>query len=282
MNDNHEYYRENYSDMVRSWKSLADTGDVSAAKMLGDLLYRGPSGNEKNIETAFPYTKMAADGGDTIAQRIVGAVYEEGTASIAENPDLAMSYYLKAAYGGDSMAQCRLGCMYIYHKEEYTLGLHWLCCAYLNGLQDATGYLNKWIENMANANGNDGTPYYDIVQYIMAEIKEKGINPSRCDYSCINFDAAPKKEGCYIATAVYGSYDCPQVWVLRRFRDNILKTKWYGRMFIRVYYTISPVLVKWFAQAEWFQVFWRRKLDSLVLSFQRKGVEATPYKDEPA
>lgn len=61
MNDNHEYYRENYSDMVRLWKSLADTGDVSAAKMLGDLLYRGPSGNEKNIETAFPYTKMAAD-----------------------------------------------------------------------------------------------------------------------------------------------------------------------------------------------------------------------------
>lgn len=28
--------------------------------------------------------------------------------------------------------------------------------------------------------------------------------------------------GCYIATCVYGSYDCPQVWILRRFRDDIL------------------------------------------------------------
>lgn len=25
--------------------------------------------------------------------------------------------------------------------------------------------------------------------------------------------------GCYVATAVYGSYDCPQVWTLRRFRS---------------------------------------------------------------
>ena len=28
--------------------------------------------------------------------------------------------------------------------------------------------------------------------------------------------------GCYVATCVYGSYDCPQVWTLRRFRDNTL------------------------------------------------------------
>lgn len=49
-----------------------------------------------------------------------------------------------------------------------------------------------------------------------------------------------KKEGCYIATAVYGSYDHPNVLVLRRFRDVYLSnTKW-GRAFIRVYYRYSP------------------------------------------
>ena len=31
-----------------------------------------------------------------------------------------------------------------------------------------------------------------------------------------------KTGGCYVATAVYGSYDCPQVWTLRRYRDDIL------------------------------------------------------------
>ena len=28
--------------------------------------------------------------------------------------------------------------------------------------------------------------------------------------------------GCYVATAVYGSYDCPEIWTLRRFRDKVL------------------------------------------------------------
>ena len=30
---------------------------------------------------------------------------------------------------------------------------------------------------------------------------------------------AKSSGGCYVATAVYGSYDCPQVWTLRRYRD---------------------------------------------------------------
>ena len=45
----------------------------------------------------------------------------------------------------------------------------------------------------------------------------------------------PPKAGCYVATAVYGSYDCPQVWTLRRFRDHTLAASWYGRAFIRAY-----------------------------------------------
>jgi len=54
---------------------------------------------------------------------------------------------------------------------------------------------------------------------------------------------AEKTSGCYIATAVYGSYDAPQVVVLRRFRDERLATSWLGRAFIRTYYTVSPLLV---------------------------------------
>ena len=41
--------------------------------------------------------------------------------------------------------------------------------------------------------------------------------------------------GCYVATAVYGSYDCPEVWTLRRYRDFELASTWYGRAFIRTY-----------------------------------------------
>ncbi|WP_425421755.1 CFI-box-CTERM domain-containing protein [Phaeodactylibacter xiamenensis] len=50
--------------------------------------------------------------------------------------------------------------------------------------------------------------------------------------------------GCYIATMAYGSYDHPQVLVLRRFRDEVLNSSAPGRAFIRCYYWLSPKLVK--------------------------------------
>lgn len=86
--------------------------------------------------------------------------------------------------------------------------------------------------------------------------------------------------GCYVATAVYDSYNCPEVWTLRRFRDNTLDETWYGRAFIKTYYAISPTLVKWFGETSWFKRLWRRPLDKLVASLRSKGVEDSPYQDK--
>lgn len=90
----------------------------------------------------------------------------------------------------------------------------------------------------------------------------------------------PKKSGCYVATCVYGSYDCPEVWTLRRYRDNTLGSTWYGRAFIRIYYAISPTFVKWFGKTKWFKKMWKGKLDRMVKKLQDKGVENTPYEDK--
>ncbi len=86
--------------------------------------------------------------------------------------------------------------------------------------------------------------------------------------------------GCYVATAIYGSYDCPQVWTLRRYRDYTLAKTWYGRMFIYIYYAISPTIVKWFGDTEWFKAMWRPKLDRMVASLNLKGIEDTHYEDK--
>lgn len=85
--------------------------------------------------------------------------------------------------------------------------------------------------------------------------------------------------GCYIATAVYGSYDCPQVWTLRRYRDYYLSERWYGRLFIKSYYAISPTLIKWFGKRNWFIYFWKRLLDKKVLNLNLKGYNNLPYDD---
>ena len=89
----------------------------------------------------------------------------------------------------------------------------------------------------------------------------------------------PQSAGCFVATAVYGSYNCPQVWTLRRYRDFNLARTWYGRTFIRIYYFISPVLVKWFGQTTWFKKIWKSILDRLIHNLQNKGYESTPYND---
>lgn len=86
--------------------------------------------------------------------------------------------------------------------------------------------------------------------------------------------------GCYVATAVYGSYNCPQVWTLRRYRDNTLAATWYGRAFIHTYYAVSPTLVKWFGHTDWFRNMWKPKLDKMVDSLHKQGVEDTPYNDK--
>ncbi len=88
-----------------------------------------------------------------------------------------------------------------------------------------------------------------------------------------------KSGGCYVATCIYGSYDCPQVLTLRRFRDNILAETMLGRAFIRTYYAISPTLVKWFGDTSWFKKMWKGTLDRMVSKLQENGVEDTPYQD---
>lgn len=85
---------------------------------------------------------------------------------------------------------------------------------------------------------------------------------------------------CYVATAVYGSYDCPQVWTLRRYRDDTLAKTWYGRAFVRTYYAVSPTLVKWFGENAWFKKMWRGKLDNMVKRLNAEGYENTPYRDK--
>ena len=98
--------------------------------------------------------------------------------------------------------------------------------------------------------------------------------------SCGEKDYDFAQQGCYVATCVYGSYDCPHVWTLRRYCDNTLGSTWYGRLFIRTYYAISPILVKWFGNTYWFKKLWKGKLDRMVAKLQSNGVEDTPYVDK--
>lgn len=92
----------------------------------------------------------------------------------------------------------------------------------------------------------------------------------------VDYMAAPtgkstnKKEGCYIATAVYGSYDAPQVMTLRRYRDEILRATAFGRWFIRAYYRLSPPVAEKLKNAKHINKFVRSILDKWVEKLNRR------------
>ena len=112
----------------------------------------------------------------------------------------------------------------------------------------------------------------------MARYKSWSANPMG-DYSKRLAKKRRKSNGCYVATCVYGSYDCPEVWVLRRFRDNTLEKNALGRAFISLYYAISPTVVKCFGNTNPFRKVCKTILNHFVHKLQCKGYEDTPYND---
>lgn len=81
--------------------------------------------------------------------------------------------------------------------------------------------------------------------------------------------ARERQEGCYIATCVYGSYDCPPVRTLRRFRDERLLPTAAGRCFVRFYYAVSPAAVRLFGRRRLFRAVCRRILDPIVARLEK-------------
>ena len=90
-------------------------------------------------------------------------------------------------------------------------------------------------------------------------------------------EIVPSKGACYVATAVYGSYDCPQVWVLRRFRDEVLLPMCCGRLFVKTYYAVSPTLLKHFGNNTIFKTFCITILDLFIKRLKIKGFSDKPY-----
>jgi len=70
------------------------------------------------------------------------------------------------------------------------------------------------------------------------------------------------------------------VWTLRRYRDDALQSTLFGLLFVRLYYSISPVLVKYFGATKIFHSFCKQRLDRFVAKLQALGYDSTPYYDE--
>ena len=111
-------------------------------------------------------------------------------------------------------------------------------------------------------------------------LREMDLNPNDYKKNSNKSSASKNDDGCYIATCVYGDYDCPEVWTLRRYRDNTLGRSIFGRAFIRCYYFISPTIVKMFGSSPRVKHCWKDRLDPFVRKLRIAGVSDKPYQDK--
>lgn len=130
-------------------------------------------------------------------------------------------------------------------------------------------------DSHGNKTGHTDPGLFGSYEHYDAKGKRNGSSDPGLFGSYSNNDA----DGCYIATCIYGSYDTPEVWVLRRFRDSYLASRMWGRGFIKLYYRISPLLVSKYGKHHWFHLFWHWSLNTLVDFLESKGYQTTPYKD---
>jgi len=187
-------------DYIASLGSGADESNISEG--LGYLL--AGLDNSSMQEIFYEFLVSKASGGSAYAAKALAAFYN----SLSEDKGLEK-------YKDKITGACAWG---------------WYYHAYLLGLDDCRDKVNLFRDkNLSSINFAVGMPS----DYNQALFDVKKLNPKASS-------AKAKKTGCYIATAVYGSYDAPEVLVLRRFRDEFLAHSVLGRSFINIYYFLSP------------------------------------------
>ena len=205
------------------------------------MCYLKPS-EDRNIDCAVRHLKLAAEQGCVKAMTALGVEYSPDGALIENEVESVRYLNMAIDAANDQMALFYMG-GYYGRKNDFENALLFFKRA-------AAGSERDICESSE-----------DMIRFIESKIQSE------------------KKKGCYIATAVYGSYDCPEVWVLRRFRDGVLSSSCAGRAFIRAYYAVSPALVRRMGGGRLFNAFWRRALDPFVRYLKKKGFCDTPYRD---
>lgn len=113
------------------------------------------------------------------------------------------------------------------------------------------------------------TPTYTATSTTSSNTSSSNVQRTTTSSTSSQQTQPAKKEGCYIATAVYGSYDAPEVITLRRFRDETLRYSAFGRWLIRTYYRLSPPVAEKLKNAKRINAFVRSILDRWVERLNR-------------
>ena len=150
----------------------------------------------------------------------------------------------------------------------------------LKDYYDSLGKNAAWAKKIHDLRKNVYYDYYEVESTLCKykNIREE-LEKTKQEIIDKHEQESKAKKGCYVATCVYGSYDCPEVWTLRRYRDYSLANTLLGRIFIKIYYFTSPTIVKLFGNTKLFKNIIKKKLDKMVKKLNTDGYYDTPYDD---
>lgn len=137
-----------------------------------------------------------------------------------------------------------------------------------------TGYLSwnqtVWSEELGNFN-TPSTAYYAVIKLEMTP--EEGASNPEAWFDDILLE---EKDGCFIATAAYGTPLAEEIDVLRQFRDQYLLTNPAGQLLVSLYYTSSPPLANLISKHEGLRAVIRMALEPITWLCSRITAPPSP------
>lgn len=137
------------------------------------------------------------------------------------------------------------------------------------------GEINKLLNKISKIKGNKEAIKYknETKRSLLDNLKVIKENKKTADRHRLNTllgghqPVNTNSGGCYIATMAYGDYDHPQVLELRRFRDEILQNSLFGRLFISIYYAVSPKMVYYLQHHYQINRMIKKALDNFISQY---------------
>jgi hypothetical protein len=127
--------------------------------------------------------------------------------------------------------------------------------AVISGLQDGVTY---FFSAVAYDDSNNESGFSNEIAYAVSATASAGVEPSSGGGAC------------FIATAAFGSYQAPEVILLRKFRDRFLLTNAPGTLFVEFYYRVSPSIADFISHYDSLRRATRLALKPLVFSIQHR------------
>ena len=126
------------------------------------------------------------------------------------------------------------------------------------GTMTLSGYFNE------NGYEHEGVTYSKF-RLSIETIDGAKDNENDAGFKVVEFaKTETESSSCFVATATFGDYNSPEVRIFRLWRDDYLMKSKSGRLFISIYYLLSPILAKQISRSNRLKRFFRRILNYLI------------------